>query len=124
MKISRHHIRNMLADATINSDGWVSFKPKNNKGRLLTMDELKSMPVVRLVALVRRLFDYIQIKNEECLFGYIFSDKTIFQICYINDKEGWGYSDLEHIKMACKGKGNIPTKKERKLQRQYKAQKK
>ena len=55
MRLSRHKIEERLKKATTEDNGWVSFEPMNDKGRLLTMDELRAMPLARLVALVRRV---------------------------------------------------------------------
>lgn len=123
MRLSRNKIEKRLANSTTEDKGWVSFEPMNGKGRFLTMDELREMPLARLMALVRRVRDYIMVANEND-YGWEpkYSENTVFQICWINSTDGWGYSDLIHLKRACRGKGNYPSKSVRKLKRQCQAQ--
>lgn len=123
MRLSRHKIEERLKKATTEDNGWVSFEPMNGKGRLLTMDELRAMPLARLVALVRRVSDYISAANyNDYGWGPLYGETTVFQICWINNTDGWGYSDITHLKRACRGKGNWPSKSVRKLKRQCQAQ--
>lgn len=111
-----------LPNPTIEKNGWVSFRPMNGAGRLLKLEELKAMPLVRLIALIRRISDWIRVANDnDCNQKGQYDAKTVFQICWINYREGWGYSDLVHLKRACKGKGNHPSKSVRKLRRQCRA---
>lgn len=123
MRLSRNKVEKRLANSTTEDNGWISFEPMNGKGRLLTMDELREMPLARLMALVRRVRDYIMVANEND-YGWKpkYSENTVFQICWINNTDGWGYSDLIHLKRACRGKGNYPSKSVRKLKRQCQAQ--
>lgn len=123
MRLSRNKITKRLAKANTEDNGWVSFEPMNGKGRLLTMDELRAMPLARLIALVRRVRDYIQVGNEnDDSWDPIYTETSVFQICWINNTDGWGYSDLIHLRRACRGKGNYPSKSVRKLKRQCQAQ--
>lgn len=123
MRLSRSKVEKRLANSTTENNGWISFEPMNGKGRLLTMDELRAMPLARLMALVRRVRDYIQFWNEND-YGLdpLYDEETVFQICWINNTDGWGYSDLIHLKRACRGKGNYPSNSVRKLKRQCQAQ--
>lgn len=123
MRLSRNKVEKRLANSTTENNGWISFEPMNGKGRLLTMDELKGMPLARLMALVRRVRDYIMVANEND-YGREpkYSENTVFQICWINNTDGWGYSDIIHLRRACRGKGNYPSKSVRKLKRQCQAQ--
>lgn len=123
MRLSWNKIEKRLAKANTEDNGWVSFEPMNGKGRFLTMDELREMPLVRLMALVRRVRDYIMVANDND-YGWEpkYSENTVFQICWINNTDGWGYSDLIHLRRACRGKGNYPNKSVRKLKRQCQAQ--
>lgn len=123
MRLSRNKIEKRLANSSTEKNGWVSFEPMNGKGRLLTMDELRAMPLARLVALVRRVADYISVANYND-YGWppLYDETTVFQICWINGTEGWGYSDIIHLRRACRGKGNYPSKSLRKLKRQCQAQ--
>ena len=123
MRLSRNKIAKRLANANTEDNGWISFEPMNGKGRLLTMDELRAMPLARLIALVRRVRDYIQVGNEnDDSWDPIYTETSVFQICWINNTDGWGYSDLIHLRRACRGKGNYPSKSVRKLKRQCQAQ--
>ena len=123
MRLSRNKVGKRLAKANTEDNGWVSFEPMNGKGRLMTMDELRAMPLARLMALVRRVRDYIMVANEND-YGLEpkYSENTVFQICWINNTDGWGYSDIIHLRRACRGKGNYPSKSVRKLKRQCQAQ--
>jgi hypothetical protein len=124
MRLTIGKIEKRLNKSTVEPNGWVSFEPmENGLGRLLTMDELRAMPLARLIALVRRVRDYILVGNDND-YGLPdrFNEETVFQICYINKKDGWGYSDLVHLRRACRGKGGYPSKSVRKLKRQCQAQ--